>query len=361
MERYNIFCTKNNLLHILNEYDNLRLESENPEDLLTITQLYSLLTNKNSYLALNMTSEEFEELGKKNIVIKNLIRKSHSDSNIILDYKTDFFEEDNQVFTQIAPNSLLFLDQTKEQCEQLSDEYGLIFLCKENLLQKINLIFSWALYNVTKDKKAIQSFKNWKELQKFKHPFNAMIVVDNYILDDTKSLYNLKDLLNNFLPNTLEKQIFHLTIITNNQKTIRSEGRIHEKQKYDLDKKCQELNTEISSLRSYKINLSLILIDSDKNHDRNIFTNYFWLHSGHSFDYFSEKGEVTNPTNLMIFPIFYQQDKTSTQQNTVYEAVYQLLQEIKFIVDNSATQSERNEKRIIEKNACGNKQNRLLE
>ena len=349
-----IYCSMGLLNHI-SEMFSLSFKNENVEAILIWTNWYNLILDK-SQLFVDIDMDKIQRLSDENSLIRSLIRgNSRQSQKSQITPMPDFFTENR--FEDIYPaNSIFLLDKTKEECAELENQHGMIFISKENLFERAKLLFSSALYNVTKDSKAIRSFKNWEELQNFRHPFNAMIVVDNFILDTDKSKKNLISLLSNFLPLTLEKQILDLIIITNNQRRLNN----GETQKYNLDSKYKEINAEIQKLRSYQINISLIIVDANQNHDRNIFTNYFWLHSGHSFDYFNDKDEVTNPTNLMIFPIFYQQDKISPQQNTVYEAVYQLLQEIKIIVDNSATQSERTEKKIIEKNACGNKQNRLL-
>ena len=64
----------------------------------------------------------------------------------------------------------------------------------------------------------------------------------------------------------------------------------------------------------------------------------------------------------MIFPIFYQNEKIGSNQNSVYEAVYQHLSEISKIVKNAQTEDIpiQNTQNILPKNAIGNKQNRLL-
>lgn len=348
-EKYSIVCNVECLLKIFDEYDNKRLESENPYDLLFITQFYNLFT-ANTYLVLDKEVDYMQNPYLKKLILKD----SKLKNKVSLAIRSDLFEEEN--YLSMSANTVFIMNENKEICKKLEENYGMLFISRENMFERAKILFSWALYNVTKNEKAINKFKNWGELQNFRHPLNAMVVVDNFILDTDKSKDNLIDLLNNFLPHKLEKQIFDLTIITNNQKRSNNT----DKQKYNLNNKYKEIDAEIRNLRSYQINISLIIVDADKNHDRNIFTNYFWLHSGHSFDYFSEKSRVTNPTNLMIFSVFYQQDKTSSQQNSVYEAVYQLLQEIKLIVDNTQNTKIQGTNTVIEYKVCGNKQNRLL-
>ena len=362
-KRPTIYCSLEMLIYISEQFM-LAFEKENAEDVFIWNNWYTLIVDK-SQLCVDFDIEKITTLSATNHLIKTLIKGSNRQGQ-----KSDitpmpnFFAENN--FGDVyPPNSIFLLDKTEQECLTLSNQFGMIFLNKDTLASKSKLLFSWALYNVTKDTKAIQSFKNWKELQKFKHPFNAMIVVDNYILDEQKGLENLKNIIENYLPEKLENTDFHLTIITSHQTVNRKTNK--KIPKYNLqDKYDNDLHSMVKSLnKPYKINISLISIDSDKNHDRNIFTNYFWLHSGHSFDYFSPKGEVTNPTNLMIFPIFYQNEKMGNNQNTVYEAVYQHLSEMKRIVDSANIEDITipNTTNILPntQNAIGNKQNRLLE
>jgi len=344
-EKYSIVCNVDCLLKIFEEYDNRRLGSENPYDLLLVTQFYNLFTT-NAYLVLDKKIEDMQ----KNPYIKKLLKESKTRGKVLLEEnRHDLFEEKS--YPSLSANTMFIMNKSKEECQKLEEDYGMYFISIDNIFERAKLLFSWALYNVTRNEKASNKFKNWEELQNFRHPFNAMVLVDNYILqekDNYKGIDNLIDLLDNFLPNELQKLDFHLTIII-------------KKDEKNLKSKCKKLTEMINNLkRPYKIVISLISVSSDKNHDRNIFTNYFWLHSGHGFDYFSKKGDVTNPTNLMIFPIFHQQDKISPQQNTVYEAVYQLLSEVKSIFDNAIFKAERTPTKVLEQNACGNKQNRLL-
>lgn len=360
-KRPTIYCSLDILIFI-SEMFTLAFKNEKAEDVFLWNNWYTLLVDK-SQLFVDFDIEKITTLSATNHLIKTLIKGSNRQGQ-----KSDitpmpnFFAENN--FGNVyPPNSIFLLDKTEQECLTLSNQFGMIFLNKDTLASKSKLLFSWALYNVTKDTKAIQCFKNWKELQNFKHPFNAMIVVDNYILDEQKGIDNLKGILESYLPDKLENIDFHLTIITSHQVVNRKTN--VKTNKYDLQNKYDnDLHSIVQSLnKSYKVNISLISIDSDKNHDRNIFTNYFWLHSGHSFDYFNSKGEVTNPTNLMIFPIFYQNEKMGNNQNSVYEAIYQHLSEIKGIVDNAKTNdiTIANTQNTLPKNAIGNKQNRLLE
>jgi hypothetical protein len=363
-----IYCSLEMLVYV-SEMLSLAFKDEKAEDIFLWNNWYNLIANK-SQLFVDADMNKIEEFANTNSLIKALIKNSSRESQKSkITPMPDFFAEAN--FNNAYPaNSIFLLDKSSEECWRLENECGTMFINKEGLVKKGRLLFSWALYNVTKDTKAIQSFKNWKELQNFKHPFNAMIIVDNYILDEQKSLDNLKLLLENYLPTELKNTDFHLMIITSHQKTIIKKvgGKTEtmEIDKYKLqDKYDKELKNLVQRLdKPYQIITSLIGVSSDKNHDRNIFTNYFWLHSGHGFDYFSAKGEVTNQTNLMIFPIFYQNEKIGSNQNSVYEAVYQHLSEVKRIVDRAniedITIPNTTHKLPNTKNACGNKENRLL-
>lgn len=359
-----IYCSLEMLIYV-SEMLSLAFKDEKAEDIFLWNNWYNLIVNK-SQLFIDATLDKIEVVGATNFLVKTLIKgSSRQNQKSEITPMPNFFAETD--FKDIYPANSIFLWDTSEQnCLELENQSGMIFINKERLVKKGKLLFSWALYNVTKDTKAIQSFKNWKELQNFKHPFNAMIIVDNYILDEQKGLDNLKLLLENYLPAELKNTDFHLMIITSHQIIQRTKTGVKEVDKYNLqDKYDKELKNLVQNLgKPYQIITSLISVSSDKNHDRNIFTNYFWLHSGHGFDYFSAKGEVTNPTNLMIFPIFYQNEKIGSNQNSVYEAVYQHLSEVKRIVDRAnmedITIPNTTNKLSNTKNACGSKENRLL-
>lgn len=359
MEKHAVFCTKDCLLHIFEEFDNKRLESENPNDLLLATNLYSFLTNQ-TFLTLNIKSDELIALSS-NIYIKTLIKNSSSKSKTQLDYRPDFFEEEENI-KNTPTNAIFLLDKSKEECEKLEQQYGLMFLCKENIFQKAGFMFSWALYNVTKDSNAKKRFESWSEAKNLQHPFNSMLIIDNYILDDNEGIdENLIPFLDNFLPQKLENQDFELTIITNNKKG-----------KSDfLKKKHDEISKALNKIRTYKFHLYFLTTDADKNHDRNIFTNYLWLHSGHSFTYF-RNNRVTKTTTLMVFPIFYQQQEFQSyykqdfsskieKQSSVLEAVNQLLKEAKTIFDTTEDLKIAGTTTVLEKKTFGTKQNRLLQ
>jgi hypothetical protein len=134
-----------------------------------------------------------------------------------------------------------------------------------------------------KSKKEV-TLNSWNDLQRFKHPFNAMVIIDNYLLKDEKDLITIVSLLKPLVPDQLNQQDtdFHLTLISY-EVQIRTD-------KFN-DLRCKSIEEKINSLLilPYKIKVSIINHNvMDRNHDRNILTNYVWLHSGHSFDYFKE-------------------------------------------------------------------------
>ncbi|MCP4438183.1 MAG: hypothetical protein GY810_04495, partial [Aureispira sp.] len=104
------------------------------------------------------------------------------------------------------------------------------------------------------------------------------------------------------------------------------------------------------------LNITVVHCSSSDNHDRNIFTNYLWYHSGNTFSYFNKKEQVIKQTNLFYHPIWHLQralNKKTDYDKTTFWAVANLLDEAKDIVKGAKDLPTLQQ-------VWGNKQNRLL-
>jgi hypothetical protein len=134
-------------------------------------------------------------------------------------------------------------------------------------------------------------FEGWSCLSRINLPINSAIISDNHILDDSSRYqYNAFSILKNILPPSL-KCSFHLTFIVR-----------HDIPEYT--NKAELINDYIKKLNlSYKVMISIFFTAKNAPHDRDIITNYYWIHSGHSFDYYSDKGKINRTTHLEISSI----------------------------------------------------------
>src|SRR5690606_15500158 len=117
-------------------------------------------------------------------------------------------------------------------------------------------------------------------LQKFSNWTNAAIIADPYLVNNPKSFeYNLYQLIQSLLPPTLDRP-FHLSFLTRISNL--SKGK-------EIFQSVEEYLKGLG--KNYPINLGIYL--NATIHDRTIMTNYYRVHSGHSFEYFNQAGKVT--------------------------------------------------------------------
>lgn len=333
--------------------------------------LLDLVLNR-SKLYLDIDLDSFLLLAEADIQNRGIIFSLYDSSqrgNRQLSFEPEsfYFLENEQASlpTDINPHTLFLLDIEKELCQELERKYGFWFYNVEHIFAKAEFILSSALYNVTKNTSASFRLSDWGDLRNFQHPCNAMVIVDNYIFSPNYRQNIQDNICNNILPLLeilLPKKLnsdFDLTFI------------IEEKKDTDIDLNLiyTFLASQLPNLgKDYNFNTSIICLkeirydsnnpnNSDyttyqdlKNHDRNIFTNYFWLHSGHSFTYFDNQGDTAKETNLTLHSIFGGFYSNDAGDNAVFDAVRLHLEKCKNICN---AQTNTNYYR-------GNKQNRLL-
>ncbi|PWJ42764.1 hypothetical protein [Sediminitomix flava] len=288
---------------------------------------------KQSDIYVDTQPENLIKLSKTNPYLMKLM-KNASSGGAALRCKEGIMGNIEQVRNR-KPSYLLFLThEDKKACIELEDKYGLMFLNPERIREKAGFLFNWSLYNITKDEKAVKRLMSWSQLERFRHPANAMIIMDNYIVKRKEEIeYNLLPMLDALLPLKLKEKVFDLMIIS-----------VDFADQLDRFKPYLEAEIKKNLKRDYDVDVTLVRTEGRKSHDRNIFTNYLWLHSGHSFTYFY-KDRVSKSTNLMLFPVFYQQrdfqsyykdkDPDTQMSSTVWEAVCQKLSDVRFILRNA--------------------------
>jgi hypothetical protein len=341
MNKIPIYCSISFLVEFYKDLNRLKKsDRQNDEnDLLIVLAFESLLKKADLYVSrlnikevLDETSSDFSPR------LKDLIRqKTNADSEKYPKTTSSLDNFRNTVLTQ--PHAIFILDAETEsqleKCKDLEAKFGVICFKHANWKEKADFLLNWAMFAIVKG--STNKFKDWKEIAKFQHPCNAIIFADNYILTDEKDITtNLLPILDSLLPLNKLEIPFQITFLVND---VKLEGN-------KLGFRYTTLLTQIQELRkemSFDISILFVEEKSD-NHDRNIITNYLWLHSGHSFAYFKEqKGKIiTNEnTNLFISPITYQAKDYQNyyanskvgkiSSNSIFDAVRVLLKQAKEI------------------------------
>lgn len=331
-----IFCTKDSLEFIFDEYCRLRsperVLEDNDESSQTVEGFYDVIMSK-ANLVTNISIDELIELSNSNPFFKYLVKRSQSGGSRICDQG---FHETilNDQFNDF-PRAVFLLDISEQECQELEEKFGLLFLCKNNLLRKSRFLFASEVIPIGDKSKKEVTLNSWNEFAKFKHPFNSLIIIDNYFWKDESDLSTLMPLLDSLLPDRLsdKKTDFNLTLITYEAeiKTVQ----FNEARRKELQEK---INDQLS--RPFRIKMSIIKHNViDKNHDRNILTNYVWFHSGHSFDYFREienkysrglsKPETKRTTTLFVNGIAHNSISFNSSKNWVVDSYEQVLERAK--------------------------------
>lgn len=151
-------------------------------------------------------------------------------------------------------------------------------------------------------------FQSWEQLNPYLTPFTDLVISDSYILSNPNAdKYNLESLLIIFDKHTPIS--YNLTLFT-------FEGNDPRKEKITITYVSQLLR-DIKIRNNLKYKESIVVYPKDiqyiKEHDRNIFTNYLRITSGHSFNFLDENKELVKETELtflsMANPIEYEAAK----------------------------------------------------
>lgn len=142
------------------------------------------------------------------------------------------------------------------------------------------------IYTVNKNEK-LNSFPGWQAIKNFKLPTNSAIISDRYLLKNEQSFNeNLFTLIDNLFFDINSHNTFYLTIIT----------------QYDSYNKPIYLYNTIKNFlkkkfRSKPFYFSLFTLKgSECPHDRNILTNYYYINSDNSFDFYNQNGKINTNT-----------------------------------------------------------------
>lgn len=194
-------------------------------------------------------------------------------------------------------NAMLFSCESKEACSIAMAEYGIIVICVENINDFKHLLFDHGVALHRKEE------ANWKKcLSKvgITLPCNSLIVVDNYLLNDTDSIdENLTQIFDALLPKCLNKSLtFQVTLFA----TLCNDRGIP----FDSKSRFKKVSETLTRLRpDINFTLSIIKCSKDKFHDRTIATNNLYIGCGGGFDLF-KRGKAQKTTTVCAFhPFLY--------------------------------------------------------
>ncbi len=340
MKKLPIFCSIKFLVEFYKEFDTLKMNqalssSSNDGKFMLALQFHYLLSSAELFFIQPDEPYNIQELQKEGTScyhyhLKNLLKKETQ--NPTFDNES---LKDKTTFKQVVekyPHAIFIIDETTESklgtYKTLQNSFGVICFKHSIWKDKVEFLLNWALFSVVA-KQDNGKFNSWKTLESFRHPCNSIVIAENYILND-KVENNLLPLLNSLLPIEKLEIPFQITFIVKWDSEEKEE-----KNQTNLQAIFNDLEPKIKTLRpDFDFELQIFCVNKELNHDRNIITNYLWLHSGHSFSYFEkqESGKIkTNKnTNLMVFPLSYQQ-KNKINHNSIFEAVQTLLAQAKEI------------------------------
>jgi len=209
---------------------------------------------------------------------------------------------------------IFFMNRSKNECERMKDDYGLLFISMDNLYEH-NLLFTSDIQEINKDSKL------WECAKQYRHPCNTIVLVDNYLYKQNRNNVLLKDviktnlqsLFDSLLPEKLMQKTFKIYIFT---KSIYDERGAEDK---SMEKLIQKW---IPSLRPYsdKIKIEISTKHETDDHDRYLLTNYGLFNCGYGF--VLTDSERRKGTSLSFFPITH--SSSGSKKNNVYRIMQNL-------------------------------------
>jgi hypothetical protein len=209
---------------------------------------------------------------------------------------------------------MFFIELVVEKCEILEGQVGYSFIDAQSMGKKWNNFLTskeLVRYHVSTntDIAAEERFDSWSKFDDFKHPINALVIADKYILCDTsekKIDHNLKLLLSQLIPDRETMFPIDITIIASQKNSNRSFKSI----KTDLESYFRNCIA--------KVDINLTIIDYDDKvdaflkgkygsdlHDRRIVTTYYWYEVGKGFNLFKRDNKLNtiklNPSNSRLY------------------------------------------------------------
>lgn len=370
MERYRqtIYCDLEFLKSIISNLDvvSSRLDDSYIVDKEMSYNIRNLLLSPDVKLYLNITNDEYEkllsEIYKKRLKaakkgeVPNLsafegllldMDLKQQENAIHLHFNAQKIQFDDSLLKDNYLNAIFFSCEPKEACLQAMQNYGIIVACTEMIDDLQYLLFD---HGSALRKSEESDWKTCLSAEKVTIPCNSLIVIDNYLLNDSSVMEeNLPPLFDAILPKALKETVtFEITIFT----TLENDRGTS----YNV---CGRYDTVMEILHRIRPNisfsLSLLKCSKDKFHDRNIVSGNLFIGCGGGFGLFKNGKSQKTTTVCAFHPFLYMHSSWSRK------AYSDLLNEANTIYK-KASILENSEKQYLMSNyVYGKKQNRLLD
>lgn len=220
----------------------------------------------------------------------------------------DFIERNIETgFKQV----IFLTSDSKTERQSLSSAFGIIVLGNEDVLTLDKAFRRNLLHLNIEDNK---SYTSWNDLDLPTSICisNSMVVVDNYVLKDTKKFeQNLYSLLDKLLPERTEIE-YHISIFT---KVFGSD--------FEMQLRFDKVNNKIKSIRP-KLKFALEIRDADEQfHNRKVVTNNVYISCDKGFDLFPIRKDGADIN--IVFPAF-----SDSGEEKSYDSLIKELSNIKY-------------------------------
>ena len=202
------------------------------------------------------------------------------------------------------PSSLYILDITPAEALAIQRYYGVMCLSSENPDISPLIDVSDYFKPSTENKK----FKGWDRVLDSveKLPSNALVIIDRYLFasrskDSGDGLVNVRNILNELLPQEFEGGDYHITIVFNVDAKHFS---------YTFREIVSKLDNIVHQLRpQYGIMVEVFGIKEacslyDDSHDRQIVSNYFIVEASHKLAAFNPEDKGTVAQSIIPWNLF---------------------------------------------------------
>lgn len=306
MDKIPVYCDfeyLQNFFSVLSEIKlNIYDDNSKSENLWNIQNIFL----SKSILLIDKSDEEIKALYNNDVLIKSIIKRSNTGGSQIYSCSEQIkkikSEEHRHCISENEPSSLYCLSIDDKTAKLISSKYG-VYCFAKHVYPTINVL--------QKQTKIIEIGKefNWNNILPKGQPSQYIIIQDHYLIDNTTIEIN-----NNF------KEI--ISILSN--KSFKGEYKIiifhFIEDLTKLEYKKIIIKKIISSLNLGEIKILFIKTRKEILHDRNILTNYFWIHSGHATDI--EKNNIsTKETSIHFNDLFNNPDSFLSFQKKIWNQV----------------------------------------
>lgn len=322
--RKNIYCEKEFIKLCIDKLDASDYTSSTEE--LLLHRLKNIVSDKYTKLFLDMSSGEIDEFSKD--IYKRKLNAAKKGKQVEMTsyerFMYDLFMKQQKGEVQIRHFDRIDFDKQDEidlnayyftckdcrQCKSAMDRYGVLIVNMENIKD-----FGFVLKD-NGEAVCNNSPNSWKTLLEpvAKLPYNSMIIIDNYLLNDTDEMVeNLQGIFDSLLPSNISVP-FHITIFSK----IRTDKNVDLPSQPRLEKIAELLQ----KYNSYTIELSIV--KCQYFHDRAILTNSMFFGCPGGFNLF-KRGKCQKTTYFNVANPYIGGDNvkwaTGAYSNYIEEAV----------------------------------------